>query len=601
MKYKLVYILLILTFLQIDLHAQGSEESKFNLAKSYENSGSFENAARIYKQLYDNRPGLDKYFDAVVRTCKAQKKFEELKQIVEHRLTIVQNPKTYALLGEMYWRLGKVDSAKKAWQTALEKFPDDPDRFQIAAETQQNIPVLEMAIETLKEGRDELGEPNMFSDRLSRLYIATGNYKAGVEEILNYLKQSRNIANAQGHLYALMTNDKANEYIGQKLKKAASKHERDLRIQQLYLFYLRTIKEYDEALQVTIRLDELTKSNGKKISQFAYQSRRDGQYDTALKAYSYLIDKREYKKYLPSSLYGYARTLENKLAVKQEISKDEIKTIIDRYEKIIDEYPNQQNSAESRYRIAVLANDYLNNHKRAIEELTMLIENYPRTEVTAKGINYLASVYASRDKLEKAREIYRKVVRTFKNVSPDDHEKALYKLAELNYYQGNIDSAKAQFEKAASNSNSDVANDALDKLVMLEQNKKLTKALKVYAKADLKNFQGDYTEAIKLYKEAYELSTGENLAQKSMVKIAEIEFERTNYNAVKDYMNTLLEENPESIYADYALVLIARSYLQQSDEQAAIKKYNELLINHPRSIYLQEARKKIRGLRNEKS
>ena len=97
------------------------------------------------------------------------------------------------------------------------------------------------------------------------------------------------------------------------------------------------------------------------------------------------------------------------------------------------------------------------------------------------------------------------------------------------------------------------------------------------------------------------MSEGEDLAEKSLVRIAEIEFERTNYSAVRENMNKLMEEYPESIYTDYATVLIARSFLQEGDEQAAMKKYNKLLINHPRSIYLQEARDKIRELRNEKS
>ncbi len=575
-------------------------EQKFKLAESYEKSGDFENASRLYKELLSSDISQEPYFEGYVRSMKAMNRFNDMIPIVKDRLEKVKNVPTYALLGELYWRIGKTSDANDTWEECIKLFEKRPEAYQFIAQTQVSLQLYDKAIKLLKDGRDIIKDKFIFSDLIIKLFIATGNYKEGLPQIYEVFVKDYNLAQAQGRIYALMSSDEANKFIESYLNEKTKQNFNNLMIIELYAWFLRSVNKFEESLDLYVRMDELKNARGGEIYRFAEDSRRDGQYEIAQKAYSKLIDQGRSQPYSQAALYGYARTMEAIIESKSSMTINEANDLIDRYRSIIKDYPGSMHSAESRLRIANLAENILKDYKLAETEYSNLFKERQFPNLASQAGLTLANLYIKNLELEKAEKLYRNIIIQYKNQLYQESLKAEYGLADLLYYNGNADSASTLYRILSKNTESDVANDALNKYVFIETNKQLVKALNDFAKAELNLKAEKYDEAISLFRQISKEQSGEDIAELSLKNMIEIENKRKNYKLSADYAEELLKDYPESIYGDWILMTIADNYTKMNDKQTALKYYNDILIKYPRSIYLTEARKKIRFLRDEK-
>lgn len=603
---NLAKILLLISFFLVgistkELRSQGSE--KYRLAESFEKSGDFQNASRLYYELYLLDKRNKNYFAGVVRTYKAQNNFSALIPIVEEQIVFNKNSENYSLLGELLWRIGKPEEANNAWENAINTAPNLEKTYLDVYQSQSLVFQFEKAIATLIKGRNELSKisknnnKTLYSEQLTQLYIASGNYIKGIEEILLLFESTQDYSIAQGKIAALMYNKQAIDYIENYLKDRSKSNQAVLR---LYSWFLRANKKYEEALQVVIKIDKLSGSTGYEVFNFAYSSMNDGQFDIALSAFSWIIDNSKDKQYYNQALYGYARTIEYKLREKGTLSNSEAKDIIQRYRHIIKTTNYQNNIADAYYRIALLEYEYLSDSASAYNDIAELSKRFAFYPVTATALNLLADIYLTGGNIEDARKTYYDVVTKFKQNNQNEYNNAQYKLAEIEFFTGNIDSAFTLFAQLSSLSNIDIANDALDMLVLFEQNKDFREALIIYGRAKLKAKQKNLGEAEALYEKIAKEYSGSSLAELSLLEIANFRMQTNNTQSSREILLSLLEKYPETIYGDLALMNIATTYEKERNIDQAIATLSQVLAKYPRSIYLQEAREKIRKLRAEK-
>lgn len=593
---KIVAVLLLIASANFAAQAQSSS-SKFKFAKSFEESGDFETAARLFKELHEKYPNNANYFDGVVRNLKAQNKFSKLAPIVKKQLERDETVKNYALLGELYWKLGKVDSANSVWEKAIDLSPELKSTYQTVAESQMNAQQFPKAIKAYLEGRDNLDKHDVFANELSELYIIAGDYKKGMEEILTLFYKTRDLALAQGRISALLTSPNAKQYVGEVLKEETEDRPNSL-IMKIYAWYLRTIGELNKAFEIYKELDEKLNTGGKEVINFANSSRKDAQYDIALKAYEHIISMDKQSKYLSSALYGYPRALEQKTLTGSKLSPEDAERIIERYREIIRRFPQNNLAKEARYRIATISTQFLDDNETAKKELSEIIHKYPNSSLAAKALNLLAEIAVSEGKLKEAYNIYKKTEKEYARINANESIKAEYGMAEILFYQKGLDSAQNSFARLASNTDSDVANDALEKAVLIDDNKDMIKALNTYAKAELNKRQNKIDSALKLYLYSADLGEGKDLAERSLLDAAKLYYKKADYESGLKSLNRLLENYPKSIYKDEALLLISQFHEKQKDKESAINALTQLITEYPNSIYLEEARQKIRKLRD---
>jgi len=203
----------LFTALSLTLTAQQGLESQLNMAESYEKSGDLKNAARVYSEVYRLNPKNTRCFFGLARTMKALNQYSGLLPFVEEQLNYTKSADIYILYGEVLWKTGKPKEAVTAWDQAIETAPGNEAAYDELSNVQINLMLFDKAIATLLKARKELDKVRIFSDKLCQLYIATGNYKDGVTEVLDALQITNNLQAAQGKLSALMYNEEARKYI----------------------------------------------------------------------------------------------------------------------------------------------------------------------------------------------------------------------------------------------------------------------------------------------------------------------------------------------------------------------------------------------------
>ncbi len=591
-----ILIALFLVFIN-DVFSQYNLTEKIKLAETYEKNGDYQNAARLWKEMYDIRPEREEFFYGVIRTNKALNQFKDLIPFIENHLRIKKSASLYALYGEILWLTGSFDEAAKKWNQAIETFPNDNQTYIDVAAIQISLRLFERAINTYKTGRENLKNSSIFSDELSQLYTILNNYKEGTEEILKYFEESRNQPITQGRINALIGSTESKSYILDVLRKRYRNSD-DPEYRRLFAWYLRLINDYNGAFEQYKQIDKLVNAKGYEILNFANNSLRDGEYSIALEAYAYLIDQGKTNTFFQNALFGYAKTLELSIMKEEKLSKSKVLEIIERYRRIISEFPNSQNSDEAYIRIANLFLYQLNEPEKAANELNTLLKVSGNRRITATASNLLGNIYLITNKLDDAKQLFSIISKKFAKISPEESSLALFKLAEIEYFSGNIDSAYDKYVEISNLSNTDVANDAIERIMFIDQNRNFNKAFAIFTKAELYELQKNYQLAVQNYQSAYESAPLSNLAELSLVRIAQIQFLQSKFLETIKTMELLLEKYKETIYGDLALITIANSYYAENNYDTAVEKYTDLLAKYPRSIYLEEARNKIKAIRN---
>ncbi|MBX3044797.1 MAG: tetratricopeptide repeat protein [Candidatus Kapabacteria bacterium] len=596
----LILIILSLSFNITISNSQNVNDQRFRLAESFEANGDYESALRIYSELIESEPKSDLYFEGYVRSMKALSKYSELLKKVSERLPGQETIEMIDLYAELNWRTGNTDEANKAWNKVLKQFSKTQKVYMHVSQTHINLRLFEKAIATLLQGRKDFGEPRLFNDPLTKLYIAAGDYKNGTKEIITMLSHDYNLPQAQGRLFALMINEDAKQFIGNELKNISNKEKTNIVYQEVYSWYLRTTGNSMEALELVIRIDEMKNTQGLEIINFATTASRDGDYETALKAYRLIIEKGKKNPYASSALFGFTRALEQRMeSDKKNISKSTANEIIDSYKKIISEFPRSGNSADSRIRLAAIYSEILNDNKKAMAELEQLIKEFPTTQYAVSANIQLGMIHIKNDNLKDADEAFNKVKNLHRYATSEQKDFALYHNALITYFNGDIENAVKAFNILAVNSDSDIANDVLRKLFIINSNEQLVAGLELFAKAELREYQSKLDEAVKIFTQVSETASSSMLGETALTKIAEIHFKSSDYKQCLETITKLNIQYPDSKQADKRIMLTADSYYGEGNFGEALKFYTELITKYPESIYLQDARKKIRIIRKD--
>lgn len=584
-----------------DAKSQNVNQQKYQLGLSYEQNGMLKEAERIYEELIKSEPKNRNYFLAYSNIMKKQNKYSQLTPFVEKYYESNKNIETANLLAELYWRAGKTDQANEMWKAAIDFNEDSQTSYILVAETQIELRLFDKAILTFKSGRAELNDSFIFSDQLIKMYISTNDFKNGFEEVLNALRNNMDIATAQGRVYALMSNAEAVNYLNLGLKDLANRNPQALAYQELYAWFLRTTQKLDEALDIYIRMDELKKTNGYELINFATMSTRDGHYDVALKAYDIIISKGRKNPYYSSAIYGYTKALDEKIANGNDNSDSQLyEDVIKRYNKIVEEYPKSAQAADSKLRIAIIYAEKLNDIYSAIKELQVLVKEFPNSNQSIIGTLRLGKYYLMGGDISNAKSSFNKVMANSRIANPNQTDEANYNIALCDYYSGNVDEAKNRFSIISKNSESNSANDALLILNFLEENKNFVEPLNTYIKAEYMKFRKKYEESYDLFVETSKIADNSPLGELSIFEAAMIKFKIKDYTEFRNKISEITNKYPKTLRGDEIIYYIGESFYLEKNDSEALRYFTELLSKYPNSIYLNDARKKIRILRKEK-
>ena len=592
---------------------------KFQIGQSYERSADFETAARLYEEAFQGDSSNNIMYDALRRMYMQLKRYDNAIGLMSY--WVEKNPNdigTLTQLGSAYVLNSEEPKAFKVWERAVALDPNHEITYRLVAGAAIQSRLFERAIEYYHRGRNACNDPLLFASDIAYLYSVTLNYREATIEYLNLLRQSSSQLGYIESRIAMYTGRSDGLTIAtQTIEEAVKAESNNLASQQLLAWIYMEGNEFEHAYAVYKFLDDQMKAGGRELFAFAEHALREKAYSTAAKAYQEIITKYAKFQLLAQAKFGLARTLEEsnepvdtlKLFGFQNPFSDHLsaglrKTLtaaIEAYRQVINEFPNTEIAARSLFRIAVVNREKLSDLAGAQSALETLSKNYSNfPAVTAEGNLLLDDIYLIAGNIESARKNY-KLLSEQANVASTIRDKATLRLAEIDYYTLKFQDAIGKLNTLTANPTLDITNDALGlKIFIQENNQPSDEALKEFASADFLNRQLKFPEALTQFESIVKKYPQSGVMDEAMMNIGDLQTGMDRFPEAIATYDSIQTQFPESIFLDRAIMKIGLVYqFGLKDKVKAAQAYQKLLELYPNSIFVNDARKRIRDLRGD--
>ncbi len=569
-------------------------EERLRMAQTLESIGDYAGAARLYEQLFRLYPDSVSYLLGWSRALIKLRRFPEALSEVAGFLHRRSVPQLWAVLGELYWSMGRQDSARWAWQRALAQEPRTPEVYRAVARSQYELQLVDDAITTLLQGRQQLRSDTLFAEELSSWYVRLGNVERGVQETILLLRQRQDIRAAYSRLVLYLALPQAAERIRPELERALQQYPRDLLLRRLLVWFFQEIGQSRTALEHVRRLDELQGNTGMEVLQFAEAARQNGDLSLALDVYAELLDRRPVREIRLKALYGYLQTAE--AILRQGGRSIPWQQVRREYDELVRQADTLAMGAEALYSLGRFLQDVAHDEKAAEETFQRLVRQFPQTRWAMLSLVELGRLALRRGELSQAEQCLQRAAGA-DSLAPEAVQWARFWQAELEFFRGNLDSARAGYAAVALQTASPAANDALQRLVLLE-NVAHTEQLHRFAAAELLFLQGRWEQAQREYlRIAEQAGDDEVLVELSLLRAAEAALAHEDLTTAQQLLTRLLAEHEDILYGDRALLLLGETLERQGRRAEALAVYQQFFLRFPNSIYQEEVRRRIQRLR----
>jgi predicted negative regulator of RcsB-dependent stress response len=300
-----------------------------------------------------------------------------------------------------------------------------------------------------------------------------------------------------------------------------------------------------------------------------------------------------------TAVYAYARTLDLKLRAGGAFSDAEARKIVERYDGIVKSYPTHWYAASALYQMALLEVDVLGDVDAARGHLQRLVSQYNGTAAAADGALRLARLYIAQEQFDAADKLLVVLARSTVQDQQGQRDMALVLRGDLAAWRGEADSARALYTAVAARPGSVAANDALDRLLVMQVSERDSVAVDIMRRAERAAAIGRNADAAERFAEASTKATDSELRDRCRIAAAEQYIAAGRDADAMTQLDRIIPEIPETIFGDRALWLQASILVRRKETQAAIDALTTLLVQYPRSILLPDARERLRALRGD--
>ncbi len=615
-----------------------AQDSEIRIANEYFLKGDKEKALAMYQSLsknVDNIPAIHaNYFNLLLDMGK----YKEAEDYVERVIRKADDRISYKVdLGLVYVRSGELPKADKYFKALIKN--SLPDIYKTKAISDylaaNNLP--DYAVETLREIRQSLGNPTIFTLEMANLYRMQSKRDLMVEEYLNYITQSpANINYVKNLLQLFLSKPDELEALERMLYDKVQKYPDSEVFSDLLIWVNLQQKNFYGAFIQSRAYDKRFRKENSKTLEIAQIALNNKDYESADKSFSYVIKEfANTENYLPARL-GLIRAREAKVKRSFPVNRDSVRYLTKEYQSFTRKYPDNGNSYEAELNEALLHAYYLDEKDSAISKLTAL-SNHPRVPVflKAKAKLELGDIYLLKEEPWESTLLYSQVEKNQRD-APLGYEAKL-RNAKLSYYKGDFKLAQEHLDILKQATTREIANDAMELSMLIKENTAFDSvgaSLKEYAaielllvqnKTDLalkrlEAFTGgtksrmSKEEVLKRYRDA--VLKGEKLKDSVWIETpsqvissikddvymleSKLRIKRGEFDKAIVLLEKIQTEFPEDILADDASFTEADIYEHYlKNKEKAMEIYRTFLDKYPGSVYAAEARKRFRTLRGD--
>lgn len=572
------------------------------MADSHLRSGNTEEAIEILEQLYAEAPGNSSFYRKLKEAYENTKRYEEALELVEDRIDRSPTPILLSEKARLLYQKGDETRANETWKEALSLAPNQASTYRTVYQTLVDIRQFKRAIEVLKEGRSSLDRPSLFRTELAYLYGLDGQHREAMQEYVAYLAESPNrISFVKNRLDTFV---RQNEGIGagiEVLEEAVKDSPLNLAYRELLAWLYMEQDDFEAAFEVYQAIDRLQDQQGKALFAFAQQAGDAREFAVATEAFETVLDRYPESPAAPAAqralgdLYRDWARSENSSSAARDSAH--IEDALAAYQSFVESYPNHDDLPQVLLALGTLHLDAYRNLDEAEARLDRVVNTHSNTSAANEAQFQLARIALLRGNNDRARLLLSRLVD--QTAGSELAEQARYELARLHFYNGEFEAALTRAEATSANASSNVANDAIELKVLLQENRgpdSLDVPLQLFAQARLSERQHRYDDALTQLDSLLQEYRRHPLADEALFRQAHIHLAREDTSSALETFGALPQQHPRSPYADRCLYQIGVLNESLGHPSAAVEAYNQLLKDHPKSLLASEVRERIRTL-----
>lgn len=574
------------------------------LARELYYKKDYEKARDIYKNLYDNYGQVqyfNQYADCLILTGDYDGAEKAFKSFLKKN---PQNWKSHIDLAYVYSQQGENDKARKYLNKVLKDVPETKSAIFEVANLLRSKNFNEQALDLFNKGAKN---PNInYSFNLEKAYTYNSmlDFENATECYLLYLKEHPEQYEMVKNRFRVMMmydiNGNVDDVIRMALLRKTQEDPENEEYSSLLMWYSLQQQDYELALMQLKALDRRGDGDYERdliyIAQIAGDNR---QYDIAVDAYDYILKKSDEGVYYVQATVGFIKNSYEKAVTEGNHDKK----FYENLSKKIDNAFEKIGFSSDMIPLVLVQADILSFEMQRYDDAKALLNNVlemnlsPKTKAEVKM--KLADIYLLTDEVWEATLLYSQIEKSLKN-EPIAHE-ARFKNAQLRYFIGEFEWANAALNILKSATSKLVANDAMTLSLTISDNLEYdTVALKRIAKADYYIYQHRYALANQMLDSVVAYNPNEVSLPSAFYRKAKIAFNAGDYEFADSLYRRVYEGYADSYIADEALIedaLLLENQLNRKEE--AMECYSQLFDYYTASVYVAQARKSYRRLRDE--
>lgn len=585
--------------------AQNPDE-QIQMAQEYYKNKEFDKAATLFLELYNNQKNKT-YLTYYISCLMELKEYETAEKTLKKE--IKKNNSDLSLLidlGFLYKTQNLLKEADEQYQKALKLLPPENNQIILMANVFITKREYDLAEQTYLKGRKMMKDMYGFYFELAGLYQAQQLYDKMIEEYLNVLElHDSYLQTVQNRLQASVYSDKENNLTEklkiQLIKRIQKDPDRIIFSELLIWLYLQS-KDYDNAYIQSIALDKRQKEDGTRIIELARQAVASEEYDMAIKAFQYVIDKGKFNVWYSEAKSEHMNALYNKILNKPGVKIAEAINLESLIQQTLDELGWSSGTFSLIKALASVQTFYLNKTDESIKNLEKALETaklIPSQVAECKLL--LGDIALYSEDIWGATLYYAQVEKANEN-EPVGHE-AKFRKSRLAYFAGDFLWAQAQLNVLKASTSKLIANDAFSLSILISDNvasDSTGEALMMFSRAELMSFRHKDSLAILILDSIVKKFSQNAILDDAYYKLGELYLKKSDFQTAINYFDTVATRFNIDLLADDALFKLGTIYEKYvPDKIKAMEYYQKILTSHPGSIFVIEARKRYRFLRGD--
>jgi len=531
----------------IQNNQQDPRRARERLAMSYYQSKEYEKAALIYEELFDSNPKF--YYYSYYFNCLIYlKEYKDADKLVRQQLKS-QSGNIRLIIDQIYVydMMGNTRKSTKLMNELLAGLPADRNQVIQVAGALEAKGYFDEALEVYNNATSVPGRNYSYNLEKARVYQYTGEYDKMFDAYLTHLEvQPQDMQTIKNRMQLMMRMDVDDNLSGilktKLLEKAQANPENLVYAEMLYWHVMQT-KDFEMAFRQARAIDMRFDMHEEEMLELANVSFANKNYEMAARAFGYIRDKKNKTPYYLEAYTGYYLS-EVKLAdADPELNTKRYRELKKTGEKALEELGVNIRTIPIVENLAHLMAFKLGEFDEATQilETTLLIENLTPAEKSGVKLE-LADILLFKDEVWDATLLYSQIEADMKN-EPIGHE-AKFRNAKLYYYIGEYNWSLAKLDILKSATSKLISNDAIELSLFIRDmyaEDTLGFTLKMFGKADLYAYRGDYDSALIWLEKIEQQPGGINSYQYVVYKKAGLMVEKQDYRQADSLYQYLAE------------------------------------------------------------